>query len=143
FEEALTLDPRLTAAEKALALLDDQDRRYASAIEHYKRVVAQSPNDVLALNNLAFLIATRTNNVGDALPLAERAATLAPRDVNVLDTLSWVHYLNGNPRRAGALLQQARTADRLNVDVWIHSSAVHLALGDPETAERARAEALR
>jgi uncharacterized protein (TIGR03790 family) len=143
FDEALRLDPKLTSAEKALALLDDQDRRYASAIEHYKRVVAQTPNDVLALNNLAFLIATRTSSVADALPLAERAATLAPRDVNILDTLAWVHYLNGNARRADALLQQARIADRLNADVWIHSSAVHLALGDAATAERALAEALR
>lgn len=143
FEEALQLDPKLTPAEKALALLDDEDHRYASAIEHYKRVVAQTPNDVLALNNLAFLIATKTNNVGDALPLAERAATLAPRDVNILDTLAWVHYLNGNARRADALLQQARIADRLNPDVWVHSSAVHLALGDAATAERALNEALR
>lgn len=143
FQDALELEPKLTSAAKALALLDDQDRRYASAIEHYKRVVAQSPNDVLALNNLAFLIATKTTNVADALPLAERAASLAPRDPNVLDTLAWVHFLNGNPRRADALLQQVRAADRLNADVWVHSSAVHLALGDPQTAERALAEALR
>jgi Tfp pilus assembly protein PilF len=143
FEEALRLDPKLTSAEKALALLDDQDGRYVSAIEHYRRVVGQSPDDVLSLNNLAFLIATRTPDVGGALVFAERAATLAPREVNVLDTLAWVHYLNGNARRADVLLQQARQADVRNADVWLHSSAVHLALGDAATAARALAEALR
>ena len=139
----LRLDPKLASAEKALALLDDQDGRYPSAIEHYRRVVGQSPDDVLSLNNLAFLIATRTPDAGDALVFAERAATLAPRDVNVLDTLAWVHYLNGNARRADTLLQQARQADGQNADVWLHSSAVHLALGDAVTAARALAEALR
>jgi predicted Zn-dependent protease len=89
------------------------------------------------------LIATRTPDVGGALVFAERAATLAPREVNVLDTLAWVHYLNGNARRADVLLQQARQADVRNADVWIHSSAVHLALGDAATAARALAEALR
>jgi tetratricopeptide (TPR) repeat protein len=143
FEQALKLDPKLTAAEKALALLDDQDRQYQSAIERYRKVIAQTPDDVLALNNLAFLLATKTSSVGDALPLAERAASLSPRDVNVLDTLAWVHYLNGNARRADAILQQARQADGRNADVWFHSSAVHLALGDAATAARALAEALK
>jgi uncharacterized protein (TIGR03790 family) len=143
FEEVLRLDPKLTSAEKALALLDDEDGRYESAIEHYRRVIGQSPADTLSLNNLAFLIATRTSDVGGALVFAERAATLAPRDVNVLDTLAWVHYLNGNARRADVLLQQARQADGQNADVWVHSSAVQLALGDAATAARALAEALR
>ena len=143
FEEAAKLGSRVTAAEKALALLDDQDQRYANAIEHYRRVVGHAPDDVLSLNNLAYLVATQTPNAAEALVLAERAASLAPRDPNVLDTLAWVLHLNGNPRRAELLLQQARQADRQNAGVWVHSSAVHLALGDTATAQRALSEALR
>src|SRR5262249_17466698 len=142
FAEALKADPRLVVAERALALLEDSGRHYETAIERYRRVIAATPNDVLALNNLAYLIAVRAGKPAQALPYADRAARLAPRDANVLDTLAWVHYLSGNARRAETLLAAARQAATTAPDIWVHSAAVHLALGDVATAQRDLREAL-
>lgn len=52
----------------------------------YRSVVVSDPNHVQALNGLAWLLDQIHKDPNAALPLAERAARLAPRDIHVLDT---------------------------------------------------------
>jgi hypothetical protein len=63
-----------------LAMIDGSAQRYAGAIAHYRRVVALSPDSVVALNNLAWLLATDADpalrNGAEAVRLAEQACKL-------------------------------------------------------------------
>ena len=83
----------------------------------YRAIVAYAPNQVIALNNLAYGLAVYKGAAEEALPLAERAAAVhgnvqtfedvlrlveraATRNVNVnvstvLDTVAWVQHLLG------------------------------------------------
>ena len=131
FEAALKAEPRLMTIERSLAALEERMGRVDTAIDRYRRIMSQSANDVVALNNLAYLLATKLGKTAEALPLAERAATLAPRDPNVVDTLAWVHHLNGDHKRADAVLQQVRQSANGNADIWVHSAAIHLVLASP------------
>lgn len=142
-KQALQLDPRLTVADEVLAMLDAADHRYDSEVEHYRRILQAKPQNVVALNNLAFTLATRVSKPSDALPFAERAAALAPQDPSVLDTAGWVAHLAGDDRRADGYLARARQSPGAPVDVWIHSAAVHAALGDRATAQRELDTALK
>jgi cellulose synthase operon protein C len=68
------------------------------AIQSYERIVTRQPEDVVALNNAAWLL--REENTHRALEYAERAGQLAPNEPAILDTLGVV------------LLKVARPLDR-------------------------------
>jgi len=88
------------------------------AAQEFKAVVAQHPNDVAALNNLAWAL----NQVGDsgAVAVAQRAYQLAPNASNVDDTLGWVLTHNGHAEKAVDYLQQAVKLDPGDPDIQYH-----------------------
>lgn len=59
---------------------------HAAAEAAYRQVVEKLPESVLALNNLAYVLATQKKPGG--VQLAEKAAQLAPRSAAVMDTLA-------------------------------------------------------
>ena len=67
------------------------------AVQEYEKMLAQAPQNVLALNNLAYLYQEQ----GDAraLPLAERAFKLTPNHPDVMDTYGWLLVQNGQADR--------------------------------------------
>jgi putative PEP-CTERM system TPR-repeat lipoprotein len=78
-------------AERAL-----RTRDYKGAVAHYESVVEQQPDNVVALNNLAWAM----GQVGDARAVgyAERAVKLAPDSANVLDTAGMLLSAKGDPK---------------------------------------------
>ena len=68
------------------------DRVRADRITHYRAVLKVRPDDVGALNNTAWLLAThpdpKVRNGAEAVALARRAAELTPGDPNSLGTLA-------------------------------------------------------
>jgi uncharacterized protein (TIGR03790 family) len=135
-EQVLQRDPKSAVASRALAELDRADGRYERAAERYQRILKDTPGDVIALNNLAYLFADRLNKLADALPLAERAFARAPSDVNIVDTLAWIHHLRGDNGRAAALLDPVLRTQSPTAEVLVHAAAVSIALGNIEMAER-------
>lgn len=116
----------------------DQGDNDASA-EHYRLVLKDAPNEPVALNNLAWIYAERGDE--NALPLAERAYALRPRDGGINDTLGWIYIQYGEIRRGLELL---RRADRLlpgNPEIQYHIAVALARSGDAADA-RARLAAL-
>jgi Flp pilus assembly protein TadD len=62
----------------------------------YRKVLELQPGNIFALNNVAYALAVLKNQPTDALPLAHKAASLAPRNGSILDTLGWIEHLLGN-----------------------------------------------
>jgi uncharacterized protein (TIGR03790 family) len=135
-ESALKSDPDLDAAERPLAQLDDEDQRYDSAIDRYRRVLRRSPDDVVVLNNLAYLLAVRAHRPAEALGYAQRAAALAPRSADVLDTLAWTSHLAGDNARAATILGQLARSGSATPEMLIHAATVQLAGGDAAAARQ-------
>ncbi len=142
-EEALRADATFIPGERMLAQMEEADKRYDRAIELYRRLVEQVPNDPLTLNNLSYLVATHLKKPDEALPLAERAAAIAPRSAAVKDTLAWVHHLKGDDRQAATVIDEALKLDPNLADAFVHAAAIHLALREADAAQRALHEALR
>ncbi len=100
--------PGDTKTLMALAMIYHEGKRFQQAKETYEKILQREPNDYLALNNLAWLLATSKDQglfqPAKALALARKAAALHP-DPMILDTLAEAYLANGRPDLA---LQVAR-----------------------------------
>jgi putative PEP-CTERM system TPR-repeat lipoprotein len=78
---------------------------FRAAIEQLEAVLRQAPDNVLALNDLAWAL----HRVNDkrAQGYAERAHALAPASPAIMDTLGWICLETGQLARALPLLQKA------------------------------------
>ena len=128
--KATELEPKLVIAHLELASLYDERKDYPKAVERYRRILAVEADNVPALNNLAYALATELGNPKEALTHAEHAYRLAKTSGPVADTLGWIHHLLGNDRTATFFLEQAVRALPLNPDVLIHAATVHVALNE-------------
>ena len=83
---------------------------YAEAKERYERVLESHPDNVVALNNLAYLLADKLDRSKEAIPYAERAASSSEL-LDVFDTLGWVYLKAGRNRDAIAQFTRVREQD--------------------------------
>lgn len=111
-------DPR---TDRALASAYLADKQGAKAEVLYEKLLARSPLDLDALNNLAWLYQSR----GDqrAVALSQRARQLGPGNPSVLDTAGWIQLRLGDPRLGLSLLQQAARLAPANPDIQYHLAA--------------------
>jgi tetratricopeptide (TPR) repeat protein len=78
-----------------LALVLDRASRKPEAKQVYEATLKLDPNNAVALNNLAFLLAETGGDLDDALTKATRAKQLLPSLFEISDTLGWI-YLKKN-----------------------------------------------
>lgn len=88
------------------------------AVPELRAVLRLMPNDVVALNNLAWVLG-RTGRAG-ARSLAERAYRLAPQSPQVNDTLGWILVRKGEGQGALAYLKRAVTLDPKDPEIEYH-----------------------
>jgi len=135
--------PKLAGAHLQLALLDEGAGEREAAIAGYRRVLELQPDNVIALNNLAFALAVYKNSPAEGRPLALRAVNLSKRSPDVLDTLAWIEHLLGEEVSSRTLLAEALRGAPANADVRMHAAIVAAAIGDLPGAEAQLKEALR
>ncbi len=108
--EQLLKEPENTTLYQNLATLYYQQGRYEEAIEAYEKVISLEPNHAMALNNLAWFLATvpreELRDEKRALELAKGAVALE-RSPMVLDTLAEAYYANGFVPEAVEAIQEA------------------------------------
>jgi uncharacterized protein (TIGR03790 family) len=131
---ATDIDPELVGAQLQLAMVYDGEGAYDQAIARYRLVLDRDPQNVIAMNNLAYALAVQKKQPAEALPLAERAYRISRLAV-VADTLGWIHHLLGRNDLAAPLLEQAVAATD-SADVLIHAAVVALETGDAARARK-------
>ncbi len=142
FEDATTKEERLVQAHAYLALFFEQAGDYDGAIARYRRILNTTPNDVPALNNLAYALAVRKHAPSEAIGLARQAYSLAPNNAGVADTLGWITHLLGNSQEAVRLLEEAKRRAPANSEIRLHAAQVYMALGQPVQAGQELSKAL-
>ena len=106
-------------------------------------MLALNPRDVVALNNLAYALAEHKQRPGDALPYAERAYGLFPRDGSIIDTLAWTYHLLGRFGDAMKYSTMALQLQPTNPELVLNRAAILLANGDKANAKAALEYALK
>jgi Tfp pilus assembly protein PilF len=94
-----------------LAAIESRAGNPQAAQQHYQTVLQADPDQVVALNNLAYLLATYQNRADEALKYAQRAMELAPDNPDVSGTMGWLHYRRGLYPTALQHLQAAVSRD--------------------------------
>jgi len=141
-EQVLASDPQIIRAQMALATVYEQAGEHDKAIERYRQVLSFQPNDVGALNNLAYALAVHRNQASEALPLAQRAFTASNEAPLVADTLGWVCHLAGDRMQALRYTQIAATGAPRHGEVRYHYAVALANAGDPDRAAKELAAAL-
>lgn len=126
-EQATEQDPDFVLAQSSLASLYESEGRFEQAQERYRAVLRLRPRDTVALNNLAFSLAERSNRAAEALPLAQQAYAAARANPLVADTLGWVHYKLGDLSKAALYLQEAVVGAPARADMRLRLALVFAA----------------
>jgi uncharacterized protein (TIGR03790 family) len=143
FEKAIALAPKSVALHLLVASLDETAGAHDEAIARYRKILELQPANVFALNNLAYSLAVRSNQPAEALTFARKAATLAPRNGSILDTLGWIEHLLGNHEVAAGIFTDAVRVMPANAEVRLHAAVVYAAAGRGEESKKELAEALK
>jgi tetratricopeptide (TPR) repeat protein len=110
---------------------NDMESAVAAMVEALKL----DPNNVDALNNLAFIYADLMNQPDKAMPLVDRVLALRPRDPSVLDTAGWVNFKAGNDDKAKDYLRQSLKLLDENGIAHVHLAYVYFKLNDRPGAQ--------
>jgi len=126
-----------------LALLLDSSGRRDEAKLLYEEVLKSDPNNLIALNNLAYIKAEQGVDLDNALTLAQRARKTDPKDPNVADTLGWIYIKKNLSDDAIRIYREVvRTAPE-NAAYHYHLAMALYQKGDKQGAKQALDEALK
>jgi putative PEP-CTERM system TPR-repeat lipoprotein len=112
----------------------EQAGRLADAISEYEKVVQQQPDNVVAMNNLAWLYSQRKDPRAEAL--AKQAYAKAPNAAAVADTYGWILVQGGKVEDGLKILRQAHDLDRKIPEVEYHLGVALLKSGQKDEARR-------
>jgi tetratricopeptide (TPR) repeat protein len=118
-----------------LAYLCMKQGRSQEAESLYRSVLAESPGETEALNNLASLVAFHNGPKDEALTLINRAIA-GTSDPHLLDTRALVHLQTNQPERAIADLQRILANPPDNPVFRFHLAWAHEQMGNSTEARR-------
>ncbi|PPI79377.1 tetratricopeptide repeat protein [Marinobacter flavimaris] len=122
----LSVAPNSSAAHMARADWLMANQQEIVAANHYEQVISRQPNNIAALNNLAWLL--REENPTRAIEMAGRARDLAPDNAAVLDTYGWILHLTGNHAEAKEVIERALALAPENAEIRSHLETVKQAM---------------
>jgi len=105
---------------------------FASARREYETLLSRDPDNVMALNDLAWAMLHLKD--GDPLRPAQRAYQLAPSNPAVADTLAWIFAETGKPARALPLLKKALESAPAAAEIRLHYAHALFRNGDKRAA---------
>ncbi len=118
--------PGLVLRAQTLEAADQTPR----AIDAYREVLTQAPDNLVALNNLAYLLVEAPEGGAEALTLARQAYEVSRGAPVVADTYGWVLLRTGDVAQATRVLRDAVARQPRMADLRIHLARALLASGD-------------
>jgi putative PEP-CTERM system TPR-repeat lipoprotein len=131
-EKWLKTHPDDQALRHALAQDQLNGKRLKEAADNYRILVRANPRDLVAYNNLAWILGELKDP--QALAISEQALKLAPRNSAVLDTYGWQLALSGQAKRGIPYLRDALQLSPDNSDIRWHLAQTLNKAGDRQGA---------
>jgi tetratricopeptide (TPR) repeat protein len=107
-------------------------KEFNKSDEAFKSLFELNPKDELALNNYAYYLAERNENLEFALEMIESARALDSSNPLYLDTHAWVLYRLKRYEEARNMLEQALKQQPNEYEINFHFGQVLIALGQVE-----------
>lgn len=121
-------------ASSTLAFCYDRLALHDKSILLYKRILALEPDNILMMNNLAYVLAVEGKELPRAKELALKVVEAEPANAGYLDTLGWVLFRMEEYEYARTVLEKAAGLDPVEADIADHLSQVYEKLGNLEKA---------
>ena len=136
FEKARELAPNDAAPDLNLALLFERAQRYADARKAYQEAIRKQPDNLTALNNLAYLDADQGVNLDQALAYAQRVRARRPDDPDVIDTLALICIQKNLTDDGLRMLREAVSRKPGSATYHLHLALALYQKGDRATARQ-------
>lgn len=141
-KQAIAKSPKSMALHLHLADLYDIRGRYAESEREYRIVLKEEPGNVIALNNLAWLLVNNGNGGDEAMPMIDAAVNGLGRRPDLLDTRGLVYLKLNRIDEALSDLKEA-TADTPTPTRFFHlARALHVSK-EKEAAKKALQDAIK
>lgn len=141
-QQALVKNPKNLEALMLIAVINEQQGKFAEARDYYEKVIAVNSKFAVALNNLAVIYAEKFNDLEKAAQLAQRARDSLPHDPNIADTLGWIIFRRGQYSRGISLLSESAEKMGSAAEVQVHLGLAHYQMGAEKPAQTALEHAL-
>ncbi|HEX4593086.1 MAG TPA: tetratricopeptide repeat protein [Bryobacteraceae bacterium] len=143
FKKAREIDPANYLPLLELALLYNRAGRDEEARTAYEEVIKLQPDNVEALNNLAYLKADQGIDLDQALAYAQRAQQKRPNDPNVVDTLALIYIHKNLTDDSLRMLRDLVTKTPNNPTFHLHLALALYQKGDRPQAKKELETAMR
>lgn len=130
----LQAHPNDLSIRHQIALIQLNSKRLAEAAAHYRILIRANPKDVVANNNLAWLLGELRDK--DALSVAEQAYKLNPENAAIIDTFGWILVNSGQAQRGLDLLKRAQGKAPGVAEIHWHLAAGLAKAGDKKRAKQ-------
>ncbi len=120
--ELLQFDPDIPLL---LGMVAERQGALQQARIHYERTLQLNPDNAVALNNLAYILAETTTDLDRALTLIQQARSLAPEDPNIADTLGYIYIKKNLPESAVPILDEVVSRNP-SIVIWRYHYAMAL-----------------
>ena len=134
YEEALAANSANADAAIRLGGREAGAGQTDRALAHFRSALKADPNNVVACNNIAWLLATQGKDLDEALRLAELAAKRDPNYADGHDTLGWVRYRRGEYVPAVTALKEAKALAPSSTDIAAHLGLAYAKTGHKQEA---------
>jgi Flp pilus assembly protein TadD len=112
----------------------------AVAEQQMRQILADSPTNLVALNNLAWLLTEK--DPGQANQFAQRALKMAPNSPSVIDTAGWIAWQLKQGPAALSMIERARAGAPSDPEIAYHLAVVLAASKRGPEAKKVLASAL-
>lgn len=103
------------------------------ALKDFRKVLAQNPDNVEAMNALGFTLADADRDLPEATKLLSNALAAKPDAAAIMDSWGWLQYRLGNLGQAENYLKRAWSAQQ-DPDIGVHLGEVLWKLGQQQHA---------
>lgn len=141
-QKAQQLAPQSVAANLQLAMTYEQNGRRRDAKGLYENIIKVEPNNAVALNNLAFIIAEDGGDLDLALTFAQKAKQQLPNHDDVADTLGWIYIKKNLSDSAITIFQDLTVKQPNNALYHYHMGMALFQKGDKVKAKQSLQTAL-
>jgi tetratricopeptide (TPR) repeat protein len=128
-------EERKQIAKLTLASAQQNAGDFKSAETTLRGILAESPNNPIAQNNLGYFLAERNERLDEALKLIQAALKSDPENPSYLDSLGWVYFKQGKLDLAEENLKKALKYDASSATIHEHLGDVFQKQGKIEPAK--------
>ena len=124
-DELAKKQPSNAGTYVAKGIVFQQQGKIEEAKESYTQALKTDPNQAMAANNLAYLLAEEGKDLNSALGWAQSARKSLPDNPNIADTLGWVYYKMGSYVLARDQVRFAASKQPDNADFQYHLGMIY------------------